>query len=212
MTKILPYKTLSRQDSLRIAKAVARGDASRLDDILSRIGGIDEQPIKQALDPDDSIRSMISQNCDNGLALRKLLARCPEPVWDYMAQCLADDNFVISRAFAYGFVRPESNARSFFAALERSGVQDSLSLELLLIHCADFYSDSGRPLPSALQPIEHAKNFFKKIGLPACQSLQQAKPLQDNPLLREAVLEMTAQALLESCAPDAPPAPPKRIL
>ena len=106
----IPHQPLTLDQARALAKAMARGDAKRLGDLLDRMGGLDYQAFLLLADPPDHAFSLIGQealrsgrNVSGALAARTL-ARSAEQVFDRMLEAALGDKTHAQNRLAVGSV------------------------------------------------------------------------------------------------------------
>lgn len=138
----IPYKKLHPKQTQDIAKAMARNDAKRLEDVLNRIGGLDESVFQAVLNPEDSPRSLIADKQTSPGLFARSLARSPDQIFDWLVASIATENeWCWTRAIAFGATRDPRATQKIFEAYHRVGSDNSLRKMVLWI---DHFRDGDR--------------------------------------------------------------------
>lgn len=153
MAKDIPYKKLNPRDAQALAKSIARADSKRVSEVLDRVGGIDGSAIRLALTPDWDFKTLMSQRENAGGALRRVLARCPDEVFDEIAggMALTEWSFLFTKSAKYGIAKEPKAVEKLCAACARGSEQANELLAVYADRLANMWeSHAGKKQEQAL--------------------------------------------------------------
>ena len=218
MTVDIPYKKLHPKQAQDIAKAMARNDAKRLEDVLTRIGGIDENAFQAVLNPAEGARSLISDKQTSPGLFARSLARSPDQIFDWLVGSIATKNdWCWARTIEFGAARDPRTTRKIFEAHQRVG--SDVILGAMVGWIDDFRDGERREQGQAqtdkwsAQRAEVDKlcaDFLEHLGADTLATLRQklsvkpwTKPKQGG-AVDQALIALERQELTDA-APTAPP-------